>query len=1343
MRIRGSRGTVPSELAQRVQLVAGGPAAQAVRCANDALRSGDLPGALRQIDRAWRTLPEDAPALAPVYARLLALEDRDHAAALRLLQRALEFGPDAELEALRIRSLLRLDRNAEAAQQLEAGLASYCLVPGQALSQAAAEAVASSGAAAAGWVAVGPGLVFVGQLVHSRHLESLQIEAAGRALRDAAVHRVRVGGRDFFRFEPPKGLGDQRFEFRVDGVRLLGSGCGARPEFALDGRAAQSGRTITGWARIGWLPAEPVRLLIEDQDGRCVRMKTARVPQTVNRWPFELDLRKSGLRGSRFRISALLPDGRTEGLPDTPLLLAAAVRLPASAGLLARRTLSRRKDGPTLAAGTGSAEPTEVITALRRAHVGTFPWLENLLATMGSKARVVVVDAAGDAALTSRLDEMSACGRIAVLRSGSDQKVAAAINRAMELRPSRDVVLLDPDTKVFGNWLHRLRVAAYGAKGVGTATPFCNDSTFAAYPGGGCDRGPSAGDEAVRWDAMAAEDNSGVAPGIPVGSGPCLYVRRDCLRDVGGLDQLIFESERGPLIDLCLRARARGWSHRLATDVFAYRPGADRDGGRCAALLERDSRLLELRHPGYEELLTTFLKADSAAPMRRILDERRLCSFAGAFVLVVASVSTGGVDRFVAQRCRDIRAGGGFPLVLKPSEPESRDRAQLWTEALVLPNLNYAVPAEVPALRALLSRLRIAHVEIQHFLGMDPRVVEAALAVARPYDVYLHDYAWICPRVTLVDGSGRYCGEPDISACEACIRRNGSKLGELLSVAALRRRSDGWLSGARAVVAPSADAAVRYRRYFPDLALRVEAYSPLLVSPPRPPAEKPASIVRVVLIGAISEHKGYRVLLECARDAANRRLPLEFVIIGYTQDDELLFKTGKVFVTGRYNEGEVPDLLRREQPNLVFFPSVWPETWCFALDYAVRARLPVAAFDLGAIAERLRALGLGILLALDCDAQRINDRILRAASEEYLSMINTQVRRDEGKTVEGLSASVQVLPLPVGLYLFSVNAAAPTIVAGAGNFALPAIHVGLGPGVRPEQVEFVSGPGVNGSWLFAQGDMLVVKVTGAGTTLIVSSIRAPGGETLSVKIERLESRVDGEKPQAAARPGQSQVTDAPSRPPDGAPSETDEVPVQISAHIRERGDRRFTGVPWAGRVGPGQWIESFSIQPLNGLGPQDIEYKGLTAQGFETPWITNDQMCGTRGMAVPLVGFAVRLKAGAQAAAYDCEYGGYFQSGTIAGPFRNGAPCRSSVASDPLEGLQIRIVRRGTATPGKPASDTEAAGEEVNATAEPAPSARRVRVDAGTARSGGPSAPGKRRAPVHGRDPARRTVKSS
>jgi len=45
---------------------------------SEALRRDCLDEALRQIDQAWRRFPDEAEVLAPIYARLLALEERDY-----------------------------------------------------------------------------------------------------------------------------------------------------------------------------------------------------------------------------------------------------------------------------------------------------------------------------------------------------------------------------------------------------------------------------------------------------------------------------------------------------------------------------------------------------------------------------------------------------------------------------------------------------------------------------------------------------------------------------------------------------------------------------------------------------------------------------------------------------------------------------------------------------------------------------------------------------------------------------------------------------------------------------------------------------------------------------------------------------------------------------------------------------------------------------------------------------------------------------------------------------------------------------------------------------------------
>ncbi len=1323
-------GSLPSRLRVSLakslnELLRGAPsdASRWLRFARDALRADAPDAALRIVDRAWRCCPNDSARLAPVYGRLLMLEAQDEAA-LRLLRRATEFGPDPDVAALIALALMRLGRGADARWHMQDALAAFCIETDGLLSYVAGQVIEHPDMATPGWFGRGPDLELVGELRANESSQVLDLRFDGNLRVTQLLRRTEREGRRAFRFESPQRNPHASLEVTSRGVALLGSGSSVPERFALDGRTESRGRRVRGWALLGWSPARAMRIRFEDETGRHYVARTAR--EASGRGLFEIDLRAAGLPGGRIEVTAELPDGRRQPLPDSPLLLAPALRLPGRApaplgrwGALA----SRRRSGKS---ASHRARLTDVIIPVYRGREETLACIESVLASVDRRTPVVVVDdASDDPVLIAALDAWVASGRIELMRHAVNQGFVVSVNRALNVHPTHDAVLLNADTQVFGDWLPRLRAAAYSDPRVGTVTPFSNRGSIASYARsrGGMTLSPAA---AADLDTLAAATHAGTRAEIPVGVGFCLYVRRDCLREVGELDAAVFATGYGEETDFCLRARARGWTHQLAADVFVYHAGGVSFGGRRGALRTRSQRLLNLRHPGYDRFIASFLQQDPLHALRRRLDARRLLAFEGRFVLLVTLALTGGVDRYVTERCGVLRSQGFFPLVMKPAAAGDARRVELSTDALDAPDLRFDIPAQLPELTALLGDLRLDAIEIHHFLDLDARVIEAVRELPVPYEVFVHDYAWICPRVTLIDGGGRYCGEPAVSVCRACVRRNGSVSKEAISVPALRARSAEWFSAARRVIAPSTDTAERLRRHFDRLQVAVQPHAETVEATPLPARAGRTKIIRVALIGALGVHKGYRILLDCARDARARRLPIEFVVIGYTENDAALLKTGKVFITGRYSEGEAPHLLRRERPDVAWFPSVWPETWCYTLDDALKLCLPVAAFDLGAIAERLRTTPLRALLPIEMQPRKINDRLLILAAgarqgdavtasrsekpvlaplRQAVTMVTTHgaeiVMPDpsDGTSKEvvptavvaqpgALSASVQVLPLPAGMYLFSVKSNGVGSGNGGGSLALPAMHVGLGPGADSEQVEFMAGSSSHGAWLFAATDLLVARINGGGATLILTSVLSASGEALSIVVERLNGRAEAV---AAVKTdtGATTVTEQ-VKSVFGTPDSDRPLAVRIGAHIRSRGDMSFADVPWAGRVAPGLWIEAFSVRPLEKFGAGDLEYKGLTGSGHETPWLSDDKPCGTQGMAVPLVGFALRFKPNPGAAVYDCEYSGYFQSGATVGPLRNGAPCRSTVANDPLEGIQIRLVKRAAATP-KPAVAAAAA----------------------------------------------------
>ncbi|SDO54120.1 hypothetical protein SAMN05216360_12629, partial [Methylobacterium phyllostachyos] len=243
----------------------------------------------------------------------------------------------------------------------------------------------------------------------------------------------------------------------------------------------------------------------------------------------------------------------------------------------------------------------------------------------------------------------------------------------------------------------------------------------------------------------------------------------------------------------------------------------------------------------------------------------------------------------------------------------------------------------------------------------------------------LHDYSPVCHRNHLVQPDGRFCGLAAVAECRVCLASDADGFEE--PDPGERRATFGrFLAGAARVFAPSADTAGRIAGVYRDLAIAVRPHAEPERGVRSTALRRPGRVRRVAVLGAISATKGGLVLQALATDARARGLPLRFAIVGFS-DPALadgLDREG-VSQTGRYaSDNEALDLVWRVSADLVLLPAIWPETYSYALTLALRTGLPVAAFDLGAPAERLRAEPDGHLLPYDLlnDPAACNDRLL-------------------------------------------------------------------------------------------------------------------------------------------------------------------------------------------------------------------------------------------------------------------------------------------------------------------------------------------------------------------------------
>jgi GT2 family glycosyltransferase/glycosyltransferase involved in cell wall biosynthesis len=958
--------------------------------AEAALAEGDGAASRAWLERAHRILPDDATiVLALAMARL---REGDPYAAATLL------APHAERHHAREAWLVlarawRDARNASAAAKALGRMLAGHVLPATGLASLADSVAHMAGAA--GWC----GLRADGRLL---------VRAAPGAVVeiDGSKVKLEIGPGGASAAVPADAVS---VSVTLAGRTLLGSPIDARARHALEGFVAARAGALEGWA---WHPADPDRvpvlevagggevLAISCGDeavsaaGLLSRPRGFHVPEAdLRRFDGPVSVTGAGLRhllGSPLdpfaeqrsaasaarSLAARLGGGAAAGAPQQPSVPADVVGRPAQALPVPERAVA-------------------VVVPVHRGLRATLDCLDSVARHSPEGTAIVVVDdASPEPALSAALDRLAQRGRIVLLRNevnlGFPASANAGLRRACALPGGRDVVLLNSDTLVPPGWLARLRAVVHSGADIGTATPLSNDATICSYPAPARPSPAPLPDALRRLDRLAARANGGVAVEIPTAVGFCMYLRRECLNEVGPFREDAFAQGYGEENDFCLRARHLGWRHVAAPGVFVAHAGGESFGAAKHLLVARNLDVLERLHPGYRALIAAFEARDPLAPARRQLDIARWRAVRpSGSVLMVTHDSGGGVERVLRDRAAAAARSGLRAVVLRPACDRTGEEIPGLVEVddgagaagtHAYPNLRFAIPAELPALARLLAASRPTLMEVHHLLGHDHHVLDLARRLGVPTEWHVHDYALLCPRVTLVGADRRYCGEPlDTTVCDACIADTGSNLRETIGTAALRARSAAHLAAARRVVVPSADTAARLRRHFPALAPVVEPLQDDTDLPPLRPGP-PGPEAHVCVVGALGTEKGYDVLLACARDAAARGLKLRFTLVGHTADDARLIATGRVFVTGPYEPGEAVALIVAQRAHLAFLPAIWPETWCFVLGEAWQAGLAVAAFDIGAPAERIRRTGRGFTLPLGLRIPAINNALLAASA---------------------------------------------------------------------------------------------------------------------------------------------------------------------------------------------------------------------------------------------------------------------------------------------------------------------------------------------------------------------------
>jgi O-antigen biosynthesis protein len=605
-------------------------------------------------------------------------------------------------------------------------------------------------------------------------------------------------------------------------------------------------------------------------------------------------------------------------------------------------------------------------------------------------ALLVINDASPDEDLTGTLRRLSAKGLFNYHENATNLGFVKTANKGIRLAGDADVILLNSDAVVYGNWIDRFLRHARSDDAIASITPYSNNATICSYPVANDDNLIELEVPPRTIDLYASVCNEGITTTIPTGIGFCFYMSRFVINEIGAFDEDLFSRGYGEENDWCMRALKAGYRNILANDVFVYHTGEVSFSGTSTEY--RNERMLELigKHPDYGLRISGYNSSDSGSFARMRLDLYRLASVMAPErpVVFISHHRGGGIETHLTQTIKELSQQAIPSLVLRIKGADAFVLESYLSDDIFVPSVE-------------VIEIQKNHDEIRDFLGwLSPRAVHVHSIVGLSWAatrnlvhlliesklqllVTVHDFSPICHRVHLVTSQGAYCGQPDIRVCGRCAKTERQDF-EYVDPFERRLLMEELFAAAGRVFTPSNDTALRLKGAFPEINFEVVPHDPVFsLKKPKLQLPMPIRPLRVAIIGAISIEKGADLLHGMGIDVQSRGLPIKFSVVGYSYARQL-DEVG-IVETGPYeSEEEAFFVLRSLEPHLVFFPSLWPETFSYTLSIALAAGIPPVTFDIGSIAERLQASKMGAILdyQLSSDPCAVNDALLELPIRE-------------------------------------------------------------------------------------------------------------------------------------------------------------------------------------------------------------------------------------------------------------------------------------------------------------------------------------------------------------------------
>ncbi|MDD1702410.1 MAG: glycosyltransferase [Methanoregula sp.] len=649
-----------------------------------------------------------------------------------------------------------------------------------------------------------------------------------------------------------------------------------------------------------------------------------------------------------------------------------------------------------------SREIVDVIVPVYNAYEDLCRCLQSLLKYQDIYRIVLINDCSTDERIYSLLVKIQKIdtSRIKIINPPENQGFVKSVNTGMRFS-TNDVILLNSDTIVTGNWAKKLRDCAYLKKNIATVTPFTNNGTICSIPEFCKNNQIPPGFSLDSFGKFVEDLSFGQYPEIPTAVGFCMYIKREVLDTIGIFDEISFGKGYCEENDFCMRAIKAGYSNRLCDNTYIYHVGERSFSQTRNERIEKNMKILSSRYPDYLPLVTKFCEENPLSDQQEYIKinlETGKNNGNKKRILYVLHHLGGGTDKHVEDLITSLHQHYIFfiaqvidnDLTFTEINDGSRRKYRFPMRAFTAHTKSNPEYSEI--MRKGIVSFKIDLIHIHHLLGHSFDIFQIGRDLEVPILYTIHDYFCICPKINLLNETGQYCNTPDLPVCISCLSNSYGYPKEYITTwRSVFHEGFGWCNH---IIAPSKTAIEITGHYFPEIK---QKYSVIEHGHSIKKIDQLGNIsnnsvrFHIAYIGILARHKGRDVFFNLAKSKELSDITT-WSVIGTTDDGRGAgyYPDLNITVTGPYSDfDQLTDIVYRNKVDLIVLPAIWPETFSFALSEAWCLGLPVLGSNLGAIQERIADTGGGWTADMS-DINCVKSKILAIihSKDDYLTVKN-------------------------------------------------------------------------------------------------------------------------------------------------------------------------------------------------------------------------------------------------------------------------------------------------------------------------------------------------------------------